>query len=180
MLPRGLHDFLAAYVRYATHLSAYLALAANPFPMGETGYPVDVEIPGPQPQARWKVALRLLLAIPALILAAVVGWGLTHGGGGTSQSADVDEATFFFSLGGAVAACAFLGWFASLALARMPNGLRDLAAYGVGYNAQAYAYALLLTDRYPNSDPDALGPVLEPAVASRSDSSSTTTAGGRG
>ena len=30
--PRGLHNFLAAYVRYATHLDAYLALAANPYP----------------------------------------------------------------------------------------------------------------------------------------------------
>ena len=40
----------------------------------------------------------------------------------------------------------------------MPHGLRDLAAYGLGYAAQAYAYALLLTDRYPNSDPNALGP----------------------
>ena len=43
------------------------------------------------------------------------------------------EAAFYYvSIGGAVAACAFLGWFASLALGRMPNGLRDLAAYGVG------------------------------------------------
>ncbi len=75
--PDGLHDFLAAYVRYSTHLGAYLALAANPYPgfTGEPGYPVDVEIPGPQPQARWKIALRLLLAIPALAIGAVVGWG---------------------------------------------------------------------------------------------------------
>jgi hypothetical protein len=55
--------------------------------------------------------------------------------------------------------CAFLGWFASLARGRMPNGLRDLGAYGIGYSAQAYAYTLLLTERYPNSDPDELGPV---------------------
>ena len=47
----------------------------------------------------------------------------------------------------------------------MPIGLRDLAAYGVGYSAQAYSYALLLTDRYPNSDPEALGPSVEPAAA---------------
>ena len=47
----------------------------------------------------------------------------------------------------------------------MPNGLRDLAAYGVGYTAQACAYALLLTDRYPNSDPERARPGLEPAAA---------------
>ena len=39
----------------------------------------------------------------------------------------------------------------------MPKGLRDLASYGVGYGAQAWAYLLLLTDRYPNSDPEAFG-----------------------
>ena len=61
-------------------------------------------------------------------------------------------------VGGVAAVCAFLGWFAALALGRMPLGLRDLGAYGLGYGAQANAYFLLLTDRYPNSDPDALGP----------------------
>ena len=35
-LPDGLHDFLAMYVRYATHVGAYLAIAANPYP-GFTG-----------------------------------------------------------------------------------------------------------------------------------------------
>jgi len=39
----------------------------------------------------------------------------------------------------------------------VPKGLRDLASYGVGYGAQAWAYLLLLTDRYPNSDPEAFG-----------------------
>ena len=158
--PAGLHEFLAAYVRYCTHLSAYLALAANPYPgfVGEPGYPVDVQIPGPQPQARWTIALRLVLAVPALLIAAVVGWGFHSAGGGAAQNADTGEGTFFLSVGGVVATCAFLGWFASLVLGRMPNGLGDLATYGVGYNAQAFAYTLLLTGRYPNSDPDELGP----------------------
>ena len=30
--PQGLHNFLAAYVRYAIHVGAYLFLVANPFP----------------------------------------------------------------------------------------------------------------------------------------------------
>ena len=45
-----LHRFLAAYVRYAAHLVAYLTLAADPYP-GFTGrpgsYPIDVEIDPP-------------------------------------------------------------------------------------------------------------------------------------
>ena len=64
-------------------------------------------------------------------------------------------------VGGVAAVCAVLGWFAILATGRMPLGLRNLGAYGLGYTAQAYSYVLLLTDRYPNSDPEALGPAWE-------------------
>jgi hypothetical protein len=35
----------------------------------------------------------------------------------------------------------------------MPRGLRDLSAYALWYSAQVAAYVLLVTDRYPNSDP---------------------------
>jgi hypothetical protein len=157
--PEGLHNFLAAYVRYATHLDAYVSFAANPYPSftGEPGYPVDVEIPDPQPQGRWKIALRILLAIPVLVLAAAVGWGLQFFSGSAPSDESTEATAVYFRIGGAVAACAFLGWFVAVVLGRASKGLRDLAAYGVGYGAQAWAYALLLTDRYPNSDPDALG-----------------------
>ena len=167
-LPNGLHNFLGAYVRYATHVGGYLSLAANPYPgfKGEPGYPVDVVIPERQPQPRWKTALRLLLAIPALLLAATLGSGVGGGGGG-GYSGQADgggsNAQWFTStgVGGVAALCAFLGWFSCLALGRMPLGLRNLGAYGIGYTAQAYAYTLLLTARYPNADPESLGPEWE-------------------
>ena len=161
-LPQGLHDFFGMYVRYATHLGAYLALAANPYPgfTGAPGYPVDVSIPEREPQPRWKTAFRIFLAIPALMLAATLGSFV--GGGGGSQAAEdgASKAEWLASsgIGGVAAVCAVLGWFAILATGRMPLGLRNLGAYGLGYTAQAYAYVLLLTDRYPNSDPEALGP----------------------
>ena len=158
-LPDGLHDFLAMYVRYTTHLGAYLALTANPYPgfTGSPGYPVDVQIPPPQTQSRKTIAIRLLLALPTLILATTLGSGV---GGGAAASREESSSQFATSsgVGGVAAVCAFLGWFASLARGRMPNGLRDLGAYGIGYTAQAYAYTLLLTDRYPNADPNELGP----------------------
>jgi hypothetical protein len=160
-LSRGLHGFIAAYIRYATHLFAYLFIAANPYPSftGTPGYPVDVELPEPEPQARWKVAIRLLLALPAFFLAAALGFG--GGGGGGTGYEETGESAEWYATGsflGVAAACAILGWFASLALGRMPFGLRNLAAYAVGYGAQTYSYFLLLTDRYPNSDPEAIGP----------------------
>ena len=45
---------------------------------------------------------------------------------------------------------AFLGWFACLALGRMPQGMRDVSAWMLRYELQTYAYLLLLTGRYPS------------------------------
>jgi hypothetical protein len=141
--PDGLHDFLAAYIRYAIHVGAYLLLAAEPFPdfLGKPGYPVDVEIAPPRPQNRWKVGFRIVLAIPALLIAGAL----------TSGSARTYGASYGYGLAGVVAV---LGWFAALAQARLPRGLRDAVAYALSYSAQLDAYLFLLTDRYPDSDPE--------------------------
>ena len=151
----GLHSFLSRYARYTLHLNAYLYLVANPYPgfSGDEGsYPVDVRLPGPQPQARWKTLLRLLLAIPALVLSVALS-----GVGGPGRLPRRGRQASFSSGGGALTVfCAFLGWFASLARGRMPKGLRDAGAYGLGYGVQTLAYVLLITDRYPNADPTAL------------------------
>jgi uncharacterized membrane protein YfbV (UPF0208 family) len=140
--PDGLHNFLAAYVRYAIHVGAYLLLAAEPFPdfLGKPGYPVDVEIAPPQPQNRWKVGFRIVLAIPALLIAGAL----------TSGSARTYGVSYSYGL---ASAAAFFGWFAALAQARLPRGLRDAIAYALSYSAQLDAYLFLLTDRYPDSDP---------------------------
>jgi hypothetical protein len=152
--PAGLHRFLALYVKYATQVYAYLYLAADPYPPfdGRPGYPVDVEIAPPAPQARLTVALRLILVIPALLLAGSL---LGAPNLGYSRWRTGNEATFNYGLGIAHAA-AFLGWFASVAWRRMPRGLRDGVASGLGYGAQVWAYLFVLTSRYPDSDPEAV------------------------
>ncbi len=156
--PEGLRDIYAMWVRYAVHVYAFLYLAAGPFPgfLGKQGsYPVEVEIPPGGPQNRWSIGFRFLLAFPALLLmGALVGLG--GGGGNANQGAGLRLAA---SLGGGVAAtAAILGWWASMARGRMPQGLRDLTVWALGYAAQTYAYVFLLTGRYPNSDP-ALAPL---------------------
>jgi Domain of unknown function (DUF4389) len=160
--PLGLHRFLAAYVRYATHFYAYLYLAANPYPVfdGSPGYPVDVEIDEPAPQNRWKVAFRLLLALPALLLAGVLasnGWG----GGGTSRQGE-DSATWTAANLSVAVTVAILAWFAILVRGRMPRGFRDLQTYILRYGAQTSGYLLLLTDRYPDANTDEPWPVEPP------------------
>jgi 2-(1,2-epoxy-1,2-dihydrophenyl)acetyl-CoA isomerase len=124
--PAGLHAWNARAVRYWTHVQAYTWLVADPFPgfRGWYGtYPVDLEIGPPREQVRWKTLLRIVLAIPAYALATVLTTVLEI--------------------------VAVIAWFIALAVGRIPKGMRDLMAYCLRYNAQTYAYLLLLTDRYP-------------------------------
>jgi hypothetical protein len=132
--PEGLHRFLAAYLRFNTHLNAYVYLIADPWPgfKGVQGsYPIDLEIDGPERQNRWITAFRGILIIPASILAYILG--------------------YVYQIIG------FLGWFVCLALGRMPQGMRDLSAYCLRFQMQTYTYGAILTDRYPslNSGPTA-------------------------
>jgi hypothetical protein len=142
-LPGGLHNFLGAFLRYGTQLHAFVVLLGGPFP-GFTGrpgsYPVELEIDEPQPQHRAKTAFRLILAIPAVAAAGAFG---------------------------TVAAVAAIGaWFSALATGRGPEGLHRLLAWAVRYDAQAYGYLWLLTDRYPYTGPDGRGrEVAEPPAA---------------
>jgi hypothetical protein len=147
-----LHRFLARFVRCTIHVLAYLNLGAETLPSfdGKPGYPIDVEIDPPRRQNRWTVGFRIVLAVPALLLAGVLlGSGYNYYG----------AANPVLSLG-LVGVAAFLGWFVALARGRMPQGLRDLIAYAISYGAQLWSYLLVLTDRYPSSDPfTAIGPL---------------------
>ena len=109
---------------------AFLFLIGGPFPgfIGAAGsYPVDLAFDPPAAQRRVVTLFRLILAIPALVLARRV-------------------------LGGRLVA-ALLGWWAALFTGRMPEGLRNLGAVRLRYSAQASAYLFLLTDRYPYAAP---------------------------
>jgi Domain of unknown function (DUF4389) len=149
--PARLHRYLRAYVKFVTHYLAYVRLAASPYPSfdGRDGYPIDVWIGAPERQGRLGVALRLPLAIPALAIAELLA--------GSTQISEASRSGGALSArltqGGLAGTVAILAWFAILARGRMPRGLRDAAAYGIGYGAQVWAYLLLLTDRYPDSDP---------------------------
>jgi hypothetical protein len=126
-VPDGLHRFLAAYVRYTTHVSAYWSLVADPFPgfAGAPGsYPVDAEIAGPAEQSRLTVLFRPLLLIPAAIVMGIL-----------------QNLAFVLAV---------LLWFYGLATGRAHEGIRDLGAWCLRFQAQTYAYMCLLTERYPS------------------------------
>ena len=123
--PQGLHTFLATFLRYLTHIQAYVHLIADPFP-GFTGkqgsYPIDLEVDPPEPQNRLTVFFRIVLAVPALLLARV--------------------------LSGVSDLLAVFSWFIALVLGRVPEGLRNFAALALRIETQTLAYVMLLTGRY--------------------------------
>jgi Domain of unknown function (DUF4389) len=125
-VPETLHEFMAAYNRYQTHVYAYYFIAANPYPgfTGAPGYPIDLDIAAAAPQNRLTVLGRLILAIPALIVLNVL------------------------QLVGHVVA--ILAWFYALFTGTLNRGMRDLFAYVLRYQAQTYGYVMLLTGRYPS------------------------------
>jgi hypothetical protein len=124
--PEGLHNFLATYLRYMTQVYAYILLIADPFPGfgGKPGYPVEIEVDPAQPQNRWTVGFRIFLAIPAFIIAGIFGY--------------LNRILALFS------------WFVALVLGRVPEGLRNVAAFALRFEQQTAGYTLLLTGRYPS------------------------------
>jgi hypothetical protein len=124
--PEGLHNFLATYLRYMTQVYAYILLIADPFPGfgGKPGYPVEIEVDPPQPQNRWTVGFRIVLAIPAFIIAGIFGY--------------LNRILALFS------------WFVALVLGSVPEGLRNVAAFALRFEQQTAGYTLLLTGRYPS------------------------------
>jgi hypothetical protein len=129
--PDGLPGFLAAYLRYSTHVTAYVFLIADPYPGFafinlKEDYPVDLHVAPPMEQNRWTVFFRIFLAIPALI----VTWILRN-------------------LSGILA---LFSWVLAVLTARVPEGIRNFAALALRYEAQTYAYLGLITPVYPSFD----------------------------
>ena len=162
--PRALQSFVVSYLRYAVQVGAYVHLAAGPYPPfgGGDGYPVDLEVEPSVRQSRGRVAARVVLAFPALLIVGVLGGGSWFGDASWLTSRGSDSGWMSsWSAAGVAATAAFLAWFSSLARGRTPRGLRDLIAYCLAYMAQALGYLLLVTDRYPTSDPGRVLPFAE-------------------
>jgi len=123
-LPVGIASFLASVVRYWTRVYAYGLLLLDEYPpFGFKGpYPIAVEIEATRLN-RASVLFRLLLAIPAYLLATIVALGM--------------------------AAAEIVVWLIVLVLGRMPRPLYQASAAAIRYEARYTAYLLLLTSAYP-------------------------------
>jgi hypothetical protein len=125
-VPDSLHGLLASFIRFATRVTSYILLLANPFPGFTNGqsYPIDVRIDSPAAQNRWTVFFRIFVAIPALILSSV-----------------------FRSVNNVIA---LLSWFYILVTGGMHEGMRNISAWLLRFEVQTYGYVFLLTGRYPS------------------------------
>ena len=122
---KGIRDFTVYYLRWRARASAYMALFVDPYPtFGDGLYPVSVDvIDPPSPRDRTAVALRLLLAIPHLVVLffLLIGWLVTT----------------------------VIAWFAILVTGAYPPSFYPFGAGVMRWMLRVEAYLLLLVDEYP-------------------------------
>ena len=125
--PRWWFDFDLGLVRFATRVSAYMALMSDTYPSTDDDQYVHLELDYPDVPRdlnRWLPLVKWFLAIPHYIVLAFLGLG---------------------ALGAMIAA-----WFAILFTGRYPRGLFDYIEGVMRWALRVEAYAfLLVTDEYP-------------------------------
>jgi uncharacterized membrane protein len=126
--PPGIYSFLDGFLRYSTAVYGYLALLTDeypPFGPADTeSYPARIIVPPAKPQySRVKALLRILLAIPVLIILYAM--------------------QLVWEIG------AFLAWFVIVIVGKQPKGLQDMIVLGLSYQVRANAYLWLMTEDWP-------------------------------
>ncbi len=125
-LPRFAAEFLTGWLRWQTRLYAYLFLLTDvypPFSLSDAPYPVRLTTQ-PGTLNRWAVAFRLLLAVPAAVVAATVTYGIA----------------------GVVLV---VTWLIVLVHGRFPPNLHQVFAAFVRYEARLIGYLTMVTSQYP-------------------------------
>ena len=128
-LPRWLHRYLSAYVRFTGQVTAWLFLLSGtyPNPFRIRAHPFQVLLPEAGRQPRLVTLLRAVLAIPALVLAGAL------------------RVVLMLS--------SIPAWFTGLVLGRTTAGLNELGTFCLRYELEAVGYVLLLSARYPRLAP---------------------------
>jgi hypothetical protein len=125
-LPEGLGGYLTGYLRWLVRVQAYLFLLTDqypPFELGEADYPVQILL-RPGPLNRLAVFFRIILAIPAALLSALVVLGMET-------------------------IVMFVTWLIVLIAGQLPRPLYEAIAAGQRYYFRYTGYLFLLTGTYP-------------------------------
>lgn len=125
--PPAIYAFVGAFQQYGTAVYGYVTLLTDeypPFSFDTSNYPVRITIPERKAEYnRMKTALRLLFAIPVLII--------------------IYAMQIVYEVG------CFIAWFVILALGKQPKGLQDMIVLGLSYQQRAYCYLYLMTEDWP-------------------------------
>jgi hypothetical protein len=125
--PRWWFDWNLALTKFATRVSAYLALLDDTYPSTYEEQAVHIAIPYPDATHdlnRWLPLIKWFLAIPHYVVLCVLAL--------------------------AAFCCIILAWFAILFTGRYPRSLFDFVVGVFRWSLRVCAYAFLLTtDRYP-------------------------------
>jgi Domain of unknown function (DUF4389) len=124
-LPAGLAGFLTDWLRWFARVSAYMWLLTDRYPpltMGDDDYPVRVSL-APGRLNRLAVLFRIILVIPAWLLAGLLGYSAILVG--------------------------FVTWLIVLITGTMPEPLYRAVAAVMRYVIRLYGYFILLSGTYP-------------------------------
>ena len=125
-LPGWGSRYLSGYVAYSTRVAASLYLLTDrypPFSFAAPDYPVQVDLRPGGPLNRLAVFFRIILVIPAAVVASVVAAGWS--------------------------ALSFFAWLIVLVTGRMPEALFEATAAIVRFSMRLSAYFLMVTPAYP-------------------------------
>lgn len=125
--PAEYFRFSASFVRFEAQYNSWLLNLTDAWP-SFSGRPDDqfgatIDIRRKDTYVRWKVGFRLILAIPWLIVANFLPYG--------------------------VALLWFISWWVVLFLGRQPSWLRQMTTLLIGVNTRISAYIYLLVEEYP-------------------------------
>jgi hypothetical protein len=123
---QGLWDLQYAYLGYYARVTSYTSLLFDEYPAFGTApgpAPVSTHLPYEEPANRLTNGLRLIWAIPALIIG--IGIGI------------------------AAAVVVLVSWFAILFTGRHSRGMFDFILKATRFTLQLNTYLLLMTDTYP-------------------------------
>lgn len=122
---KGIRDFSLYYLRWRTRAVAYMALFTDKYPpFGDEPYPATIEVQEPAgPRDVVSIALRLILALPHLIVVALllIVW-------------------FLLSI---------VAWFAVLFTGSYPASIYSFTSGIMRWALRVEVYLLLLVDEYP-------------------------------
>ena len=142
--PRWAYDFNAGFLRMWGRVNAFLLLQTDEWPPfgfeQAPQYPIRVPVgPAQERYSRLRVFFRLIIGIPALFVAGLLGY--------VAQTVSV------------------LSWFTIVFTGRQPAGLHNVLSVGQAYAVRATAYFLLMTERLPPVSDQGVAPSPSPPLA---------------